>query len=338
MKLKAFLLAAVLALAVTPSFAQSLPTRTTLTAAVSSGPTNNTIPVASVTGMSGNVAGPNNFIMVDHELMLVRSVNSTALTLTVARSQGGTLGVGHNSGATVIYGAGGTFNTKDGSTSGLFFNGNNAAALGGSCTRNKSQIVPVFGISPGFNNGYTYDCLGGAWVQGTFPDDPDPNELILAMNIPVGPVAYASIGTNTAGIATQEWLTSIDVPQTGFITGVKVLAGGTATTDNILVVLRDGGGNVIATSALAGQVLSGANTFQTVPFTAPTWVVGKGRYFVGVQTSGATAGDIQTISASTYPNIFATALTGGTFGTIVNPATMPSTFTAGKGPVVMLYY
>src|SRR5271169_3776017 len=88
-------------------------------------------------------------------------------------------------------------------------------------------------------------------------------------NIPIGSVAYASVGTNTTDISGQFWITDIIIPAPVVISKIGFLQGGTATTNNFLVAIFDAAGNRLGTSALTGVVLSGANTFQEQALLAP---------------------------------------------------------------------
>ncbi len=171
-----------------------------------------------------------------------------------------------------------------------------------------------------------------------------PGGKLKITNIPIGAIALASVGTNTTDII-QLWVTDIWVPVNRFVKTVQVLQGGTATTDNILVAIYDSQGVLIASSALAGVILSGANTFLSLSLSLDgagaslpgggVQLYGPGQYYVAVQGSGTTAGAIQTV-ASPYFDICAGSVTAGTFGTIPSPITVPTTFTTAKAPVVAL--
>ncbi len=174
-------------------------------------------------------------------------------------------------------------------------------------------------------------------------------QLILP-NIPIGSVALASVGTNTTDII-QLWVTDLGVPYNRVLSNISILAGGTATTDNWLAAIYDSYGRLIASTAMAGQVLSGANTWQTqaialvYPASGLTSVAagaaatsvqlyGPQQYFVAVQGSGTTAGALQTVPAPYQ--ICAGVIAAGTFGTIPATITVPTTFTAAKAPIVYL--
>lgn len=318
--------------------AQTAPTRTTLAAAMAAGA--RTMTVTSATGFTatgGTSACPSTqcFVLVENDLRQVLSVSGTLISLGPAKGAG----VGHVNGSTVVFGSPGVWQTG---TAGV-----GAGSTGvfppslptGACTRANQGFLPMFvpASSTGTVGG-TIDCLGGQWVVGTLPDAPQARALALAKNIDTGATAYSSVGTNTTDVATVEWLTSIWVPQTGYVTGIKFLCGNTCTTDKAVAILRDKTGNVIANAATAGVTVSGANTFQTQAFTTPVFVTGPALYFIGIQGNGTAAGFIETIATATYTDVITGQLTGGTFGTIVNPATMPTTFTANQGPVAYLYY
>lgn len=156
---------------------------------------------------------------------------------------------------------------------------------------------------------------------------------LAASNIPIGAVAYASIGTNTTDVNGQFWITDIWIPFSKQITKIGFLQGGTATTDKTLVAIYDASGTLLGNSALTGVNLSGANTFQEQTLLTPVQIYGPGQYFIAVQGNGTAAGAIQTIPASTYPDV-CTATLAGTFGTVPASITVPTTFSAGAGPVV----
>lgn len=152
-------------------------------------------------------------------------------------------------------------------------------------------------------------------------------------NIPIGSVAYASVGTNTTDVAGQFWITDLIAPYDYVCSIVGFLQGGTATTDNVLAAIFDGGGNRLATSALAGVTLSGANTFAERTLLTPVQLKAGGRYFIAVQGNGTTAGSIQTIPTATFVGVSAGVLSGA-FGTVPAQIVVPQTFTAGQGPIV----
>jgi hypothetical protein len=170
---------------------------------------------------------------------------------------------------------------------------------------------------------------------------------LICSNIPIGSVALASLGTNTTDII-QLWVTDILVPYNRVVKNINILSGGTATTDNWLAAIYDSYGYLIASTALAGQILATANSWQTQAIglvyntrgtttsTAATQVqlFGPQQYYIALQGNGTTGGAIQTVPAPYQ--ICAAAIAAGTFGTIPATITPPTTFTAAKAPIVYL--
>ena len=125
---QAFAVLLMLAAGVSPTFAQQNTfTATTLSQAVVSNQRN--IPLASVTGISGQGSVPGNAtdIYVDRELMQVVSVNTVNNTVTVIRGASGTQASAHNSGAAVLAGQPSWFQNYDPE---------------GSCTRASTVVQP----------------------------------------------------------------------------------------------------------------------------------------------------------------------------------------------------
>lgn len=154
-------------------------------------------------------------------------------------------------------------------------------------------------------------------------------------NIPLGPVALASIGTNTTDINGQLWITDLFVPANKSITKVAFLQGATATTDNTMIAIYTPSGQLMAQTA-TGVTLSGANTFQETSLSAtPVTLAGPATYYIAVQGNGTAAGAIQTLG-STYTTV-RSSTAAGTFGTFPTTITLPTAFTAGQAPVVYVY-
>jgi len=153
--------------------------------------------------------------------------------------------------------------------------------------------------------------------------------------IPIGSVAYGSLGTNTTLVAGTTYWAEVFIPRNVTLTGVGVLNGATVGTDEWIVALYDSdGGAVVANSALAGTTSSGANAFQEIAFTSTYAAVGPARYWVALQSNGTTD-TLRTIAASTYVDVLTKSATG-TFGTLPS-LTVPTTFTANVGPIGYVY-
>lgn len=151
--------------------------------------------------------------------------------------------------------------------------------------------------------------------------------------IPIGPVAYGSLGTSAVHVAGTLYYTEIDLPANKTLTGISVLNGATAGTDNLIVALYSSAGTLLANSALAGALSAGTSAFQDIPFTATYAAVGPARYFVAVQCNGTTA-TTRRIAANTYLNRSGSA--AGVFGTLA-AITPPTTITADTGPIAAVY-
>ena len=152
-------------------------------------------------------------------------------------------------------------------------------------------------------------------------------------NIPIGGVAYASLGTDTTDVNGQFWITDLYVPYAKWVTTVGYLQGTGPGTDNFLAAIWDSTGALVRTTALAGVANSGASTFKEQAWLTPVQRYGPAQYFVAIQGNGTTAASIKTIAASTYLNVVSTVL-GGAFGTVPATITVPTTFVALNAPIV----
>ena len=159
------------------------------------------------------------------------------------------------------------------------------------------------------------------------------NTLARLSTIPIGSVAYGSLGTSAVHVAGTVYYTEIFIPANKTLTGVSVLNGATVGTDNLIVALYNNAGTLVANSALAGTLSAGANAFQDIPFTATYAAVGPGRYWVSVSCNGTTA-TTRRIAANTFLNRTGSAV--GVFGTLA-AITPPTTFTADVGPIAAVY-
>lgn len=105
---------------------------------------------------NGGIGSPSSYassyLMVDKEVMLVVSVNSTAVSVTVNRGFMGTATAAHNSSAVVTLGPSVAFKTQPIDPS-------------GQCVRSTMTYVPFINVT----TGHTFDCLGvttaGQWFQ-----------------------------------------------------------------------------------------------------------------------------------------------------------------------------
>jgi len=150
-------------------------------------------------------------------------------------------------------------------------------------------------------------------------------------------------GLNTT-VAVKEFLLRIEVTKACLATGVAYLVGDAGGTGKVIGTLYDESGSLIRASALAGATIGTAGEIQSIAFalgadgaTAATTVeLAPGIYWIGVTFNEATTRKLRTIPAQTSFGILGAAQTR-TFGTLVNPITPPTTFTAAEVPVASLY-
>jgi len=162
----------------------------------------------------------------------------------------------------------------------------------------------------------------------------DSGQPYLVTNIPIGPVAYGSLGTSAVHVAGTLYYSEIYIPRAFMVTGIGFLNGGTVGTDNLLVALYDATGKLLANSAVAGALSAGANAFQEIAFTLPYTLQNDGRHYIAIQCNGTTA-TTRRIAASTYLNRAGSST--GTFGTVPKTITPPTTITATAGPIGYVY-
>lgn len=151
--------------------------------------------------------------------------------------------------------------------------------------------------------------------------------------VPIGQVAYGSVGTNTTPVDGTIYWAELNIPRAMTLTGAAILNGGTVGTDKVVLGLYDTGGALVANTATAGTTTSGTDAFQPLAFTAAPSVQ-PGRYWLAAQFNGTTT-RFRTIATLTNIDCL-TASATGTFGTLT-ALTVPTTITADKGPVGYVY-
>lgn len=156
--------------------------------------------------------------------------------------------------------------------------------------------------------------------------------MLRVGNIPIGAVAYGSLGTSAVHVAGSIYVSEIAIPNAMRVTGIGILNGATAATDNVIYGLYASNGALVASTALAGTLAAGTNAFQEIALTAAT-DIGPGRYFLAVQANGTTT-TTRRIAVSTYLN--RASVTAGSFGTLAT-ITPPATNTADSGPIGYVY-
>lgn len=156
---------------------------------------------------------------------------------------------------------------------------------------------------------------------------------IQPSTVPLGGVAYSSLGTSTTYGASGTWYVGeIYVPFDMTSINCNFLSGATVGTNSVVCALFNTQGQPLANTALAGTATSGASSIQTIAWTSPVNLQ-TGRYFIAVQGNGTTDA-LRTIAASTYVGTLAATQTG-TFGTVPT-LTVPTTFTALDSPIAYL--
>ena len=131
--------------------------------------------------------------------------------------------------------------------------------------------------------------------------------------------------------------TEVNIPGNKLLTGIELLNGATASTDNHLVALDDATGNLLANSATAGVLAAGASDYQYIAFTAKYFAVGPAQYYACYQTNGTTGLVHMADSATGADTIWAGYIGTQTFGTIPATITVPVTFTTAQGAMIALY-
>lgn len=154
---KLSLLVAVLLAFALPGVAQTTITKTTLSAAVSDTRTT-LVTVASASGITASTSSAQRFILVDRELMQVRAISST--TLTVVRGYGGSTATKHASGSLVTFGPAGNYDPNTGNTNGVFLVGNRVSPIEGTpCVAGSNEYSSVFEAQTGVE----HTCVGSLW-------------------------------------------------------------------------------------------------------------------------------------------------------------------------------
>jgi hypothetical protein len=153
-------------------------------------------------------------------------------------------------------------------------------------------------------------------------------------NIPLGSVAYGSLGTDTTPVAGTIYVAEFFLAANKTITGLKYLTGTGVGTDKVIVALYSAAGVKLANSATAGTTITGTDAFKTVAFTAAYDAIGPAKYLVAIQIDG-TAGKFRSIAASTFR--VATISQAGVFGTLAALSPVPTVTVANVGPIVVAY-
>jgi hypothetical protein len=312
-----FALAALVAPIAPLAHAQTILVPTTLSASIANDSVQ-VMTVASVTTVSGYTVVAGSIGYIDNEEVIVKPLNGvvSGTTLGIIRSQGGTTGKAHASGALVFFGPPNAFKAVP------------SFLPQGSCTRGNELYLPYINV----REATISDCLGGQWTNGVTTRSPR-----WKVNSPEpGATIYTSLNTSGTTLgATTLYCTEVNLPTNKLLTGIAILNGTTVGTDNHYVVLYDSGGNAVANSALAGAVAATASVYQPYAFTSKFFAVGPAQYFACFQSNGTTA-TVRMALTQVNDTVLTAGQTGATFGT-VPVLTVPTTFTTAVGPYVYLY-
>ena len=178
---------------------------------------------------------------------------------------------------------------------------------------------------------------GGSIAAFQVPGQSTPTVMqgpSILPNMPLGNAALTAAGTSSVHVAGTLNISEIYVPAWNVWKGLAVLNGTIVGTDNMMVMLYNSTGQLVANSAVAGTVSAGASVFQNRDFLTAV-LLAPGRYFCGVQSNGTTATSNKFVAANGV-NVL-TASSTGTFGTVPATITVPTTFTTAVGCVAQLY-
>lgn len=148
-----------------------------------------------------------------------------------------------------------------------------------------------------------------------------------------GQPILATAGTDSACTNGTVYLVELFNLVARRITGVYYQIGSVGGTDKVIGSLYDSAGTLLASTAVAGTTVGTAANIQSVAFDSAI-ALPAGRFFVGLTFNGTTA------KFRTFPvpgSKFIAGTDSQTFGTITTTVTLPTTFTADKGPTCGLY-
>jgi hypothetical protein len=143
-------------------------------------------------------------------------------------------------------------------------------------------------------------------------------------------------GTDTTGIANQQWIAPVWVPCNTTLNGVSYLIGTVGGTDRAIAALYNAAGTTLlanSTTASGGTVVGTLATMQALNFTTPYAAVGPGLYWITIQTNNTNA-HIRTVPLGTA---FTGVQAAGGATPAATIASVPSSFTAAYAPIAELY-
>lgn len=199
-----------------PAMAQTALTTTTLGAALDNA--QQVATVASATGITAPGSGATFvYLLIDKEILEVRSINTTSLAAGVGRGRNGTRATSHVNGAAVtVVPPGALLNYLP----------------SGQCTRTQLSYVPVVvgGSNVQSDNGSTFDCLG-VTTAGQYVQTNANNNIVLGSTV-VTAATISATGTYFKTSGTTAVVT-INVPagaQPGFALTIEATGSGSGIT------------------------------------------------------------------------------------------------------------
>lgn len=310
-------------------------TKTTFSAAVTT--TQTYVCLVSATGVNLNSISQSGTLLIsDKEEMAVTTQGTSTLCFNVKRGQDGTAPSSHLNGRNVWVT---NVATGTGDSSRPFAGGAiTKTAPSGSCTASAQYSLPIIfiGRQNDINSGYSYFCDAGVWTAGVSQQTGGQSPYTVFTTYPTpGNVVAPTPITDVSG---KLFFSQILVESNSLSTGACILNGSGAGTDSYIFALWDATGKLVANTALAGVASSGASLLQCIAWVTPTILTGPNTYFIGVQGNGTTAAQFSAYKTGGAPTGYLTgSQTGGSFGTILNIATIPTTFTTAVGPYMSLY-
>jgi hypothetical protein len=143
-------------------------------------------------------------------------------------------------------------------------------------------------------------------------------------------------GTDTTGIANQQWIAPVWVPANTTINGVSYLIGTVGGTDKAIAALYNAAGTSLlanSTTVGSGTTVGSSGTMQALAFTTPYAATGPALYWITIQTNSTTA-HIRTVPLGTG---FTGVQAAGGATPAATITSVPTTFTAAYAPVAELY-
>ncbi len=334
MNTKLIALAALLVAFVSIAPAQVALTSTSLSVAVAD-TTSTSVVLASATGVLAN-----GYLFVDLEAMQVLGSYSSGTTIPVRRGASSTTARAHLS-AAVVYVV-----TPGNQARSAFRTYTPSGACGlptppsTTLARTNEFILPVFNIL----TGESVDCVTGAsgapqWTRIL------PSSITMGQSTIKAPyTAFTTLSppnaiatTSVTNVNGTIYFSQIFVPTNATLTGACVLNGGTVGTDKWIFGLYNSNGQVVANTALTGTTSATASKYQCIAFTATVSVYGPNNYFIALQGGTSATDNFQTYATAGAPTNYGTQSQTGTFGTMAAMTTPTVTFTAAKGPLMILY-